>query len=72
VKTFEVGLKRAVLGLPFYVTWNLVAYVNERQGLVDKAKAMLAAIVLVPLSLALWAAPWLAVLWFVSWLGELQ
>lgn len=63
VRTFEVGLKRAVLGLPFYAAWNLAAYINEQQGLGAKLKAAVAAVPCLAIATAIWAAPWLVAGW---------
>lgn len=63
MRTVEVGLKRAVFGLPFYVAWNLVAYVQEQQGLAAKARTAVAALPCIAIATALWAAPWLVVVW---------
>ena len=63
VREFKVGLKRAVLGLPFYVIWNLVAYIQEQEGAAAKIRAALAAVPFIVISTAIWVAPWLTAGW---------
>jgi hypothetical protein len=63
VKTFAVGLRRAVIGLPFYVTWNLLAYIKEQQGPAAKIRTAVAAVPYIVVATALWAAPWMAMGW---------
>jgi hypothetical protein len=65
VQTFTVGLRRAVIGLPFYAAWNLVAYIKEQRGLAAKVRTAVAAVPYIVVATALWAAPWLAVGWLL-------
>lgn len=65
MRTFEVGLKRAVIGLPFYVTWNLVAYIREQPDAAAKFRAALAALPCIVVVTGIWSAPWLAVGWML-------
>ena len=65
VKTFAVGLRRALVGLPFYVTWNLIAYIKEQRGLAAKVKTALASLLVIIIATALWAAPGVAAGWVV-------
>jgi hypothetical protein len=54
-----------VLGLPFFVTWNLIAHINEQRGLSAKVRTGLAALLFAIVATALWVAPALAAAWIV-------
>jgi hypothetical protein len=54
MKTFAVGLRRAVLGLPLYVTWNLVAHIKEQRGPAAKVLTAAGAVPFIIAATALW------------------
>jgi hypothetical protein len=59
MKPFIVSVKQAVLGWPFYSTWNLVAYMREQHE--PDWSFMVAATMVVLFTSGLWLAFWLLV-----------
>jgi hypothetical protein len=70
MKPFVVSTRRAVLGLPYYVAWNLVAHAKGQDDPAEKAKAVVCTIPAVTFITALWAAAWLLILWLILQLAS--
>lgn len=57
---FVIGVRRAVFGLPFYVTWNLAVSTREQPGTMEKIKLVIFAVPVAIVTTSLWTALWLA------------
>jgi hypothetical protein len=62
---FEISLRRAAFGWPFYVTWNLVVHTRQQRSIAAKVETALGAVLFVILTTAPWAAFWLTDGWLV-------
>ena len=60
---YEVSVRRAAFGWPFYVTWNLVIHTREQRSIPAKVETALGAVLFVILTTAPWAAFWLTAGW---------
>jgi hypothetical protein len=64
MKTFEVDLKRAVFGWPYYTALNLVGYTLERKGRARNSR-LLGALLFWVITTGAWAAVWETVVWLM-------